>query len=174
MARTWHWVGLVAGLLTLALGIVAFVWPEATLRVVGFLFGLNLLVVGVARTVVLLFSSGYPTLNRVVGIVFGVFVAIVGILCLRNVAGSVALLLLIVAIGWILDGIAEIVLAIGSGESGRGWRLAFGAGAIVAAIALLVWPGIGLTAFLFIGATTLCFLGICLIFVAVAGLRSRA
>ena len=174
MSRTWNWVQLVAGLLTLVLGVVAFAWPEATLRVVGFLFGLNLLVTGLARTAVLLFSTGYPMLNRILGIIFGVFVAIVGILCLRNVAGSVALLLVIVAIGWLLDGLAEIVLAFGADDSGgKGWRIAFGVVAMVAAIALLIWPGIGLTAFLFIGATTLCFLGICLIFVAVAGLRAR-
>ncbi|WP_328467715.1 DUF308 domain-containing protein [Actinoplanes sp. NBC_00393] len=173
MSRTWSWVQLVAGLLTFVLGILAFAWPEATLRVVGFLFGLNLLVGGLARTVALLFSHGYPMLNRVLGIIFGVFVAIVGILCLRNVAGSVALLLLIVAIGWMLDGFAEIVLATSTEGSAKGWRIAFGVVAILAAIALLVWPGIGLTAFLFIGATTLCFLGICLAFIAIAGLRSR-
>ncbi|MEU4426587.1 DUF308 domain-containing protein [Actinoplanes sp. NPDC024001] len=173
MSRTWNWVQLVTGLLTLVLGVVAFAWPEATLRVVGFLFGLNLLVAGLARTAVLLFSAGYPMLNRILGIIFGVFVAIVGILCLRNVAGSVALLLLIVAIGWLLDGLAEIVLAIGSDRAGRGWRIGVGAVAMLAAIGLLIWPGIGLATFLFIGATLLCFLGICLMFVAIAGLRAR-
>jgi uncharacterized membrane protein HdeD (DUF308 family) len=130
-------------------------------------------VAGLARTAVLLFSTGYPMLNRILGIIFGVFVAIVGILCLRNVAGSVALLLVIVAIGWLLDGLAEIVLAIGSDDSAKSWRIAFGVVAMLAAIGLLIWPGIGLTAFLLIGATTLCFLGLCLVFVAIAGLRAR-
>lgn len=169
----WNWVRLIAGVLTLLLGIAAYAWPEATLRVVGFLFGLNLLVTGVARSVLLLFADTHPVLHRVLGIIFGVFIAIVGILCLRNVAGSVALLLVIVAIGWLLDGLAEIFLAIGAGGPGKGWQITLGLGTVLAAVALLVWPGLGLTAFLFIGATTLVFIGICLTFVAIAGLRAR-
>jgi uncharacterized membrane protein HdeD (DUF308 family) len=172
-SRTWNWVRLAAGMLTIILGIVAFAWPDATLRVVGFLFGLNLLVMGLSRTALMLMTTGTPMPQRILGIVFGVFVGIVGIVCMRNVAGSVALLLVIVAIGWLLDGLAEIFLAVGSGGPGNGWRIAFGLGAVLAAITLLVWPGLGLTAFLFIGSTTLVFVGICLVFLAITGLRTR-
>ncbi|MFC7528651.1 HdeD family acid-resistance protein [Actinoplanes sp. GCM10030250] len=174
MNRTWKWAQLLAGIFTLVLGIIAFAWPEATLHVVGFLFGLNLLIGGLSRTALLFFSSGYPMFNRVLGIIFSVLVAVIGILCLRNIAGSLKLLLVIVAIGWLLDGLAEIFMSFGSGGSGNGWRIGFGLVAVLAAIALLVWPNIGLAAFVFFGATTLCLLGLCLIFVAVAGLRSHS
>ncbi|MEV6300582.1 DUF308 domain-containing protein [Actinoplanes sp. NPDC051861] len=173
MSRAFLWLQLVAGLVTLVIGILAFAWPEATLKVVGFLFGLNLLIAGVARLLLLLFSSGYPVFNRTLGILFSALVAIVGILCLRNIAGSLKLLLVIVAVGWLLDGLAEIFVGFNSGGSGGGWRIAFGVVAMVAAVAILVWPSIGLATFLFIGATTLCFLGILLLLIAVVGLRAR-
>ncbi|GAA3383631.1 HdeD family acid-resistance protein [Cryptosporangium minutisporangium] len=171
--RAWNWVQLAAGIVTIVLGIVAFAWPDATLRVVAFLFGLNLLATGVSRTALMFFTTGTPLLHRILGIIFGVFVAIVGILCMRNVTGSLALLLVIVAIGWLLDGLAAIVLAVGSGGPAKGWRIALGVGAMIASIALLVWPGLSLTAFLYIGATTLIVLGVGLTYVAIAALRTR-
>lgn len=171
-SRTWDWVRLAAGILTIVLGIVAFAWPDATLRVVGFLFGLNLLAMGVSRTALMFVAAGDPVLPRILGIILGVFVGIVGIVCMRNVAGSVALLLVIVAVGWLLDGLAEIFVAVSTGGPGNGWRIALGLGTVLAATALLVWPGLGLTMFLVIGATTLVFVGLCRVFGALASLRA--
>jgi uncharacterized membrane protein HdeD (DUF308 family) len=170
-SRSWHWARLILGVVAICLGILALAWPSATLRVVGFLFGLNLLLMGVTRTVLLLFyAPDHPVLYRVLGIIFSVLVAVVGILCLRNITASLALLLVIVALGWMLDGLAEIFIAIGSGRSG--WRIALGIVALLAGVAILVWPGLGLTAFLFIGATTVTFIGLLLVIAAVTGLRS--
>ncbi|MEV4351524.1 DUF308 domain-containing protein [Actinoplanes sp. NPDC049596] len=172
MSRPLNWLRLTAGILAIVVGIVAYAWPGATLRVVAFLFGLNLLIAGIVRTVTLLMSPGYPVLNRVLGIIFGVLTALLGILCLRNVVASLAILLLVVAIGWMLDGLAEIFSTVGSGESGGSWRIGLGLLAVLAGVALLVWPQIGLKAFLFFGATVLVFVGLGLVFVAVARLRS--
>ncbi|MFC3743574.1 HdeD family acid-resistance protein [Paractinoplanes deccanensis] len=171
--RPLDWLRLTGGILAVVLGVVAYAWPSATLKVVGFLFGLNLLVAGVVRMVALLMSPGYPVLNRVLGIILGVLTALLGLLCMRNVVASVGVLLLVVAIGWILDGLAEIFVAVGSGEPGGSWRIGLGLVAVLAAVALLVWPGIGLKAFLFFGATVLVFVGLSLIFIAIAGMRAR-
>ncbi|MEU4691512.1 DUF308 domain-containing protein [Actinoplanes sp. NPDC023714] len=172
-SRSWAWARLVLGVLAVILGIVALAWPSATLKVVGFLFGLNLLLMGVTRTVLLLFyAPNHPVMYRVLGIIFSVLVAIVGILCLRNITGSLALLLVVVAIGWMLDGLAEIFVAIGSGRDGGGWRIALGIVALLAGVAILVWPSLGLTAFLLIGATTVVFIGLLLVIAGITGLRS--
>ena len=161
-SRSWAWARLVLGVLAVILGIVALAWPSATLKVVGFLFGLNLLLMGVTRTVLLLFyAPNHPVMYRVLGIIFSVLVAIVGILCLRNITGSLALLLVVVAIGWMLDGLAEIFVAI-----------ALGIVALLAGVAILVWPSLGLTAFLLIGATTVVFIGLLLVIAGITGLRS--
>ncbi|BCY11350.1 HdeD family acid-resistance protein [Actinoplanes sp. L3-i22] len=171
--RSSGWVSLVAGVFALILGIVAFAWPSATLQVVGFLFGLNLLLLGVVRACQFLFVPDAPVTGRILGVIFGVLVALLGILCLRNVTGSLKLLLLIVALGWLLDGLAEIFTSVGDREPGAGWRIALGLCVVLVSIAILVWPGLGLATFVLIGATTLCFVGIAGILIGIAGLRSR-
>ncbi|GIF12899.1 membrane protein [Actinoplanes teichomyceticus] len=170
------WLRLAAGVLAVVMGIVAFAWPSATLRVVGLLFGSQLLVMGVVRAAQLLVDPDTPVVQRVLGVIFGVLTGLVGIVCLRNVAGSLVLLLVIVAVGWLLDGLAEIFTTIGDSgvhPDGAGWRLATGLCAVLAAIAVLVWPGLGLATFLFIGATTLVFVGLCQILIGVSGLRAH-
>jgi uncharacterized membrane protein HdeD (DUF308 family) len=171
MSRVWIWLRLAAGVFAVGIGILAFAWPEATLRVVAFLFGLNLLVVGGIRVLQMFVADGLPVLHRVVGVLFGLLVAGAGVLCLADVTTSLSLMLLIVAIGWLLDGIGEIFLSVGRGEAGGGWRIVVGVLVVLASLALLVWPGLGLAGFVLIGATTLVFGGICLIAASIAGLR---
>jgi uncharacterized membrane protein HdeD (DUF308 family) len=168
-----YWLRLVVGVFAIGIAAIAFVWPSATVQVIGVLFGLNLLITGAVRAGLLLFAADYPVLYRVLGIIFGVLTAIVGILCLRNIAGSVVLLLVVVAIGWMLDGLVEIFLAVGSpGEAGNNWRFAGGLASVLGGIALLVWPKLGMTAFIAIGAMVLLFVGIGQVISAVAGLRA--
>src|SRR4029453_17036023 len=93
----------------------------ATVQVVGVLFGLNLVVTGLIRAGLLLFVPGYPVLYRLLGITFGVLIPIVGTLCLRNITGSLTLLLVVIAIGWLLDGLIELFVTVGRpGEPGGG------------------------------------------------------
>ena len=168
-----YWLRLLVGVLAIGVGAVAFVWPSATVHVIGVLFGIYLLVTGLARAGLLLFAPGYPMLYRILGIIFGVLTAIVGIICLRNIAGSVLLLLVVVAIGWLLDGLVEIFLAAGNPDDpGNNWHFASGLGLILGGIAILVWPKLGLTAFVAIGATVLVVVGIGQVIGAVAGLRA--
>lgn len=169
----WWWLRLLLGLVAIGVGIAAFAWPSATVRVVGFLFGLNLLLTGSIRAVLWLLLSGYPVLYRVLGVIFGVLTAIVGIVCLRNVTGSAILLVLIVGIGWLLDGLVELFLGLGGlGEPGRGWRVAASVAYLLAAIAVLVWPELSLATFLTVGAIILIVLGCTHVVGAVASLRT--
>ncbi|GLW34912.1 HdeD family acid-resistance protein [Actinoplanes regularis] len=173
MVRSAGWVSLVAGVFALILGIIAFAWPSASLKVVGLLFGINLLILGVVRIIQFIFSPDAPVAGRILGVVFGVLVGLLGILCLRDLAGSIKLLVVFVALGWLLDGLAEIFIAIGDRRAGSGWRIALGLCVTLAAVAVLVWPGLGMATFLLFGATTLCFVGICGIVLGIAGLRAR-
>jgi uncharacterized membrane protein HdeD (DUF308 family) len=154
--------------------VAAFAWPAATVKVIAILFGINLLVTGFFRAGLLLFVPGYPVLYRVLGITFGVLTGFIGILCLRNLTTSVALLLLIVSLGWMLDGLVQIFLGIsGTADGGGGWSIGSGLLMVLGAIALLVWPKIGLGAFVFIGSTILIFVGLIQVISAVAGMRAR-
>jgi uncharacterized membrane protein HdeD (DUF308 family) len=167
------WLQLLVGVLAIAVGIAAFVWPSATIQVVGVLFGLNLLVTGLIRAGLLLFVPGYPALYRVVGIVAGVLIALVGVFCLANITTSLVLLLIVVALGWLLDGIVQIFLAVGrSGEAGGGWQIVTGLALLLGGVAVLVWPKFGLATFIAIGGTVLLLVGTGHVITAVAGLRS--
>jgi uncharacterized membrane protein HdeD (DUF308 family) len=172
MSRAWIWLRLAAGVLAIGIGVLAFAWPEATLRVVAFLFGLNLLLVGGIRILQMFVADGLPVLHRVLGVLLGLLVAAAGVLCLADVTTSLGLMLLIVAFGWLFDGIGEIFLSIGRREPGGGGRIVIGVVAVLGALALLIWPGLGLAGFVLIGATTLIFGGICLVAVSISGLRS--
>jgi len=172
--RERHWLRLVAGVIAIALAGAAFAWPEATVHVIAVLFGLSLVVNGFVRAGILLFLDTYPLLYRVLGIIFGVLTGFIGILCLRNLTKSVALLLIIVSLGWLLDGLAQILMAVGGPADDRGgWRIATGLIMVLGAIALLVWPKLGLGTFIFIGATVLAFAGIAAVISAIAGMRTQ-
>jgi uncharacterized membrane protein HdeD (DUF308 family) len=165
---------LVVGVVEIALGAAAFAWPEATVQVIAVLFGLHLTMSGFVRAGLALFPGPYPLLGRVLSVVFGVLTGLLGILCLRNLTGALTLLLVVVAIGWLLDGLAQIMTAVGgrSGEPG-GARIAGGLIRVLGAITVLVWPTIGFGVFVFLGATVLAFAGIGTVISAIAGLRAH-
>lgn len=170
--RLW-WVSALLGLALIALGVAVLAWPDATVRVVGLLFGLNLLIAGLVRTGLSLFLDGYPAAYRVLGVLFGVLTAIVGILCLRNIFASAILLVLFIAIGWLLEGVGEVAIAVmGTDDPIRRWRLATGALHVVAAVVVLIWPALSLTTFLAVGAVILIAFGIAELAVSIGWARA--
>jgi uncharacterized membrane protein HdeD (DUF308 family) len=176
--RTTGWLRIIGGLVALGVGVAALVWPEETLRVVGFLFGLNLLLTGVIRGALSLFVPGYPGWYRALGVVFGALIAIIGLFCLRNLVGSLVLLVFLIGVGWLIEGLIELIQALGArgepapGESGRGGRIAAGVVSIAAALVVLIWPDLTLATFLAIGAILLIVAGIAQIAGGIAGLRA--
>jgi uncharacterized membrane protein HdeD (DUF308 family) len=174
IGRHRHWLRLFVGLFAIAIGVAAFAWPEATVQVVAVLFGLHLVVIGFARAGVSLFRSTYPVFYRVVDVIFGIVTGLIGILCLRNLTGSLVLLLIVVALGWLLDGLAQITLAVGGPAEERGGvRIASGLITVLGGVAILVWPEIGFGVFIFIGSTVLVFAGTGTVISAIAGMRTR-
>jgi uncharacterized membrane protein HdeD (DUF308 family) len=170
--RVW-WVGALLGVVAIALGVVTLAWPHATIKVVGVAFGAYLLLAGLTHTGLALFASGYPMLYRLFAAVVGVVLMIVGILCLRYVLRSVVLLVIVVAIGWLLDGITEIVLAVTSPDDPvRGWRLGAGVAYVLAAVVALIWPKLTLAAFVVFGGVVLLVVGLALIAVAIGSGRA--
>jgi uncharacterized membrane protein HdeD (DUF308 family) len=164
---------LLAGVLAIAVGSVAFARQSATVQVIGLLFGLNLLVTGLARAGLLLFVPGFPRLYRVLGVVFGVLTAIVGVLCLLHLTASAVVLLVFIAAGLLFDGLVQIFVAVGEPvEAAGGRRIATGLLLLLAAVALLVWPRLGPVTFVMVGAAVLMFAGIGHVVTAVAGLRA--
>jgi uncharacterized membrane protein HdeD (DUF308 family) len=162
---------LAAGVLTVGAGAITLAWPSATFRVVGFLFGLNLVVTGTIRAGLLLVAPGYPRPYRVIGVLCGVLTAIAGILCLRNITGSVLLLIAVLACGWTLNALVRVLVTGGDAGEGLGNLYAVACSALlVAAVIGLIRPRLEPADLIIIGGAVLLCAGIAQVAGALAGL----
>jgi uncharacterized membrane protein HdeD (DUF308 family) len=169
-----HLLRLAAGVCAVGAGAAALVRPSMTVHVVGVLFGLNLIVIGVVRTALLVFLSGYPVWYRVAGIGFGIGTVVFGVVCLYHRVGAVVLLLLVVAFGWVVAGVMELFLVPGNQEQATGaWWIGTGLLLMLAAGALVQWPRRGLALLVVIGAIVLIVVGLGQVTKAVSGLRAE-
>ena len=131
---------LLAGIAALVLGVLALAWPGETLRVVGILFGLYLLVIGVMQLVAA-FGTHASTALRVMAFISGALCILLGLLCFRSALQSILLLALWIGIGWLFRGITQAVAA-SSDEAmpARGWQIGLGVISALAGIVLIVSP----------------------------------
>ncbi|GGS91505.1 HdeD family acid-resistance protein [Streptomyces cinerochromogenes] len=131
---------LTMGLATIALGVIALVWPGETLRVVGVLFGVYLLATGVFELAAA-FGTHVPRHLRVLHFITGAASVLLGLVCFRGPLESVFLLALWIGFSWLLRGTLETVAA-ASDETmpARGWHVAFGVIGTMAGIVMIVMP----------------------------------
>ena len=164
------------GVLSLVLGIIALVWPDTTLVVVGVLFGIQLLAVGILRIIAAVSLPITPGWRRVLVGVLGVLIALAGIFCFFRPGASLAILLWLIAFGWLLDGIAELIWAFtGSHQGGkRAGLVLYAIVSILAAIVILVFPGESLIVLARTGGVILIILGIVALVGAWTGRRAEA
>lgn len=79
---------LTTGLVTIALGVVVLAWPGETLRVVGVLFGIYLLVTGVLQLAAA-FGTHVPRHLRVLHFITGALSILLGLICFRATLESI-------------------------------------------------------------------------------------
>lgn len=141
-ARSWGWL-LAFGVLTLVAGVVALAWPGHTVVVLALVFGAQLLVGGIFWFGTAVSSRGRGTAGQVV---LAVLAIIAGIVCLRSPVQIALLLPLVLGLYWIINGLIEMIHALTRGEEvpARGWAIAAGVLSLLAGIAVLVYPGVGL------------------------------
>ncbi|MBW8800616.1 MAG: HdeD family acid-resistance protein [Streptomyces sp.] len=140
---------LTMGVATIALGVVALVWPGATLRVVGVIFGVYLLATGVFELAGA-FGAHVPGYLRVLHFLTGALSILLGLICFRGTLQSILLLALWIGFSWLLRGTLETAAAASAPDMpARGWHVAFGIIGSLAGIVMIVMP------FASIGALTL-------------------
>ncbi|MFE4970761.1 HdeD family acid-resistance protein [Kitasatospora sp. NPDC056651] len=173
LAKAAWQVLLVAGLASLALGIVVFVWPKETLLVVGVLFGLYLLVIGIVQLVAA-FGTHSTTALRVLAFISGAICVLLGLLCFRSAVQSLLLLALWIGIGWLFRGITQLAAAISDPlMPARGWQAFAGVANTLAGVLLMVWPVGSIAALTVLAGCWLVILGLVEIVTALQ-VRSRA
>ena len=137
------WKGkLVAGLLTIVLGVLVLAWPGPSILVASTLFGVYLLLSGMVE-LYLGFTLPRSAATRVMLFISGALSLVLAIMSFRHFGDGYAVLLLSlwIGIGFIFQGVSAA--AIGVSESdlpGRGWYIVAGIISLLAGLAVLVWP----------------------------------
>jgi uncharacterized membrane protein HdeD (DUF308 family) len=137
------WIFLVLlGLITLAGGILALVYPHITVEVLAIILGINLLLIGILDFVDA-FTSDADHTGKTLQVLLGLVGLIAGIICLRRPSEALTFIVIVVAIWMVIAGTVLLLRAIFR----PGNRLATGiAGLVILAIgiAIISWPHIGL------------------------------
>jgi uncharacterized membrane protein HdeD (DUF308 family) len=137
------WQVIVLGVATALFGLAVLVWPAATVRTLGVLVGIWLIVAGIAR-ILGAFLSQRGTGRQVLSGTVGVILLIGGVACLRNVTKGVAVLAFLIALAWILSGVAEFVIAFQATGATRMWLLALAVVSIAIGLVFMLWPSLSL------------------------------
>jgi uncharacterized membrane protein HdeD (DUF308 family) len=142
MAESWQ-ATLVLGVLTLILGIVVSFHPSGSLNVVAVLIGILMILSGIFHLVRVF---GYGEAHRVWLGLAGLLLIVIGVVLIRHLHLTVALIGLLVGLTWIVQGVTALIGGIAGGSrEGRGWWIAFGALSLIAGIVVTATPTSSLT-----------------------------
>lgn len=140
LARRGWWFLLILGVAAVVIGLVVLVWPSQTLRVVGVLFGIYLLVSGVME-IMLAFVPGLRGGARFLSALTGVLSILLGLVSFRGAAESILLLALWIGFSWLITGITRAVAAGSSPyRPYRGWQIFGGILLAIGGIIIIVAP----------------------------------
>ena len=174
LTKTTSILTIVSGVVALLFGILVIAFPKTSLLVIGVLFGLQLIITGIIRLVVGITDKELEGWEKGLTITFGVLVAIAGIFCLRNPALSILTLLVVLAIGWFVDGVMHIVIGVQNPSGERLWKIVMGVVFLLGAIVLLVSPVSSVVVLALLGGWILVAFGVITLIAGILGLRASS
>jgi uncharacterized membrane protein HdeD (DUF308 family) len=144
-AEAYAWQAtLVLGVITLVLGLIVAFYPNATLNVIAVLLGLLLIVSGLFY---LIRVFGHDEAHRVWMGIAGLLLVVIGVVLLRHLHLTVALIGLIIGISWIVQGVVALIVSFsGDSREGRGWWIFFGIVSLIGGIVITAVPTKSVTA----------------------------
>ena len=153
------------GLATIALGVILMVFTEQSVKFFAVIAGIYLIVSGIFLMVASFSSETGGTGIRALSAIAGLFSVLLGIVAFRGVSQAVAILALLIGVGWVVRGIAELIEGLANpGMPARGWVIFIGALSLVAGLVVLAWPAITLNALVWVTGLWLVFLGLVEVF----------
>lgn len=133
---------LLSGLLAVILGIIVLAWPTKSILVAAIVFGVYLLVTGIAQ-VVMAFSLHVNAGGRVLLFISGAAALILAVLAFRHFGEGYAVLLLAIwiGVGFVFRGVATTVAAVSDPTlPARGWNIFIGLISLVAGVVVIASP----------------------------------
>ncbi|WP_018331259.1 HdeD family acid-resistance protein [Actinomycetospora chiangmaiensis] len=138
VSARWGWI-LADGILGVIVGLIALIFPIATVLVLAVFLGIGLLISGIIEaTVALRVQHGAP--GRWWVAIFGVITALAGILVIFFPGTGVTIMVVGLLLWFLFVGINDLFVAARSKEH-RGWNIGMGVLALLAAVILLFSPG---------------------------------
>ena len=155
------WVRLAMGIVSVVLGIVVIVLPEKTLAVVAVVFGIQLVILGLVRAALALTVAGLPRWVRVLSVLLGALTVVAGVLCFTRPQASLVVIAILLAAGWIADGIADLSRGIGRDRTAGEvtYLVVSGAVSILAGLVVIIAPETSLEVLTQVGGVALLLIG---------------
>jgi uncharacterized membrane protein HdeD (DUF308 family) len=142
MTRSWQ-ASLFVGIVTLILGIIVAAHPTGSLNVIAVLLGILLIISGIFH-LIRVFDTSEP--DRVWLGIAGLLFIVAGVILIRHLHLTRALIGLFIGITWIIQGVVALIAGISGGSrEGRGWWIAFGVISIIAGIVVTATPASSLS-----------------------------
>lgn len=149
---------LVAGVLSVIVGIVALAYPGPTLLAVGIIFGAYLAAWGTMLIVHAVSGDDMGAFARIFGVIVGLLGVFAGLVLLVRPGESVLTAAWALGFWWTLSGVMQLARGIAESE-GRVWNILLGFLGLAAGIIILAQPGIGVITLVYIVGIGLIFQG---------------
>ena len=128
----------VLGALTLILGLIVSLHPSSSVNVIAVLLGVLMILSGIFHLVRVLDPQ---EAHRVWLGIAGLLFVVIGVILIRHLHLTRAIIGLIIGITWIVQGLVALIGGISGGvREGRAWWIIFGAASLLAGIAVTVTP----------------------------------
>ena len=135
-ASTWQ-ATLALGVVTVILGLVVSLRPSGSLNVIAVLLGILMIVSGIFH-LVRVFDPAEQ--HRVWLGIAGLLYVVIGVVLIRHLHLTVALIGLIVGLTWIIQGISALFGGVAGSREGRGWWALFGIVSLIGGIVVVSAP----------------------------------
>jgi uncharacterized membrane protein HdeD (DUF308 family) len=142
MAESWQ-ASLVLGVLTVVLGLIVSFHPTGSLNLLAVLIGILMILSGIFQ-LIRVFDPREP--HRVWLGISGLLFIVIGVVLIRHLDLTRAVIGLVVGITWIVQGLTALIGGIAGGvREGRAWWIAFGAVSLIAGIVVTATPESSIT-----------------------------
>ncbi len=131
------------GVLSIVLGVLVLAWPGVTLLVVAIAFGIELVVAGALRISTSRLLPSEPAWLKPVSLALGALSVVAGIICLLRPGTSLLVVAIVIAAGWLSEGVAAVAqgFRVGRTAPARTFLIASGVVSVLAGLVVAIFPG---------------------------------